>query len=207
MRISVSVTDFSWPGSTTSLAAQLADVARTAEDAGLDTVWVADHLLQANPRSSIDEPMLEAYTTLGYLTAQTRRIRREHRAGVRPRDGGQVGEDAVQAQAVGLHEQARERVQTQVGVGGGGHRSIQIDAQLHELDGDAAALVGAGVRTPGGGGGLGVIRLLGAEAELREPGVQHRAVRRDRTQTDAPYRALTAHASTVPGAVMRALPV
>jgi F420-dependent oxidoreductase-like protein len=36
---------------------------------------VPDHLLQADPASRLDEPMLEAYTALGYLAAATSRIR------------------------------------------------------------------------------------------------------------------------------------
>jgi alkanesulfonate monooxygenase SsuD/methylene tetrahydromethanopterin reductase-like flavin-dependent oxidoreductase (luciferase family) len=36
---------------------------------------VPDHLLQADPASRLDEPMLEAYTALGYLAAVTSRIR------------------------------------------------------------------------------------------------------------------------------------
>lgn len=73
MRISLSVTDFSWPAP--SLADRLAEVARMADERGLDTLWVADHLLQADPNSSPDQPMLEAYTTLGFLAAHTRRLR------------------------------------------------------------------------------------------------------------------------------------
>jgi len=75
MRISLSITNFSWPSPGAELRASLADVARSADDGGLDTVWVADHLLQADPNSSRDDEMLEAYTTLGFLAAQTRRVR------------------------------------------------------------------------------------------------------------------------------------
>jgi F420-dependent oxidoreductase-like protein len=70
--VSLSVTDYSWPG---ALDAQLARTARAAEDSGLDTLWVVDHLLQADPTSTPEAEMLEAYTTLGYLAAQTDRIR------------------------------------------------------------------------------------------------------------------------------------
>src|SRR4051794_3151344 len=72
MRVSLSITNFSWSG---RLAGRLTDVARRADDGGLDTLWVADHLLQADPNSSPEAEMLEAYTTLGFLAAQTRRIR------------------------------------------------------------------------------------------------------------------------------------
>ncbi|MEU9690929.1 LLM class F420-dependent oxidoreductase [Amycolatopsis japonica] len=72
MRISVSVTDFSWPG---GLVDNLLEVARTADATGLDTLWVADHLLQTAPGSAPDSEMLEAYTTLGFLASATSRIR------------------------------------------------------------------------------------------------------------------------------------
>jgi F420-dependent oxidoreductase-like protein len=75
MRISISVTNYSWPGGPAKIAESLAATARAAEDAGVDTMWVPDHLLQVDPTSNLHEPMLEAYTTLGYLAARTRRVR------------------------------------------------------------------------------------------------------------------------------------
>jgi F420-dependent oxidoreductase-like protein len=48
---------------------------RAADELGLDTAWVADHLIQADPTSTPDAEMLEAYTTLGFLAAQTTSIR------------------------------------------------------------------------------------------------------------------------------------
>jgi F420-dependent oxidoreductase-like protein len=75
VRVSITITDYSWPGGPAALAGQLTDVARAAEDAGLDTLWVADHLLQADPHSSPDAEMLEAYATLSFLAARTERIR------------------------------------------------------------------------------------------------------------------------------------
>jgi F420-dependent oxidoreductase-like protein len=75
MRISLSVTDYSWSGTGSALASHLVGVVRAAERAGLDTVWVPDHLIQAAPDSRSDGEMLEAYTTLGFLAAQTRRVR------------------------------------------------------------------------------------------------------------------------------------
>lgn len=75
MRISISLTNYSWPEGPANIARPLAATARAAEDAGVDTVWVADHLLQTEPGSDPHAPMLEAYTTLGYLAGQTRRVR------------------------------------------------------------------------------------------------------------------------------------
>ncbi|WP_116951285.1 TIGR03560 family F420-dependent LLM class oxidoreductase [Jiangella endophytica] len=73
MKVSISVTTYSWPGG--GLTDELTRVVRTADQAGIDTVWVADHLVQGDPASHLDDPMLEAYTTLGYLAGQTERVR------------------------------------------------------------------------------------------------------------------------------------
>jgi len=76
MRVSIGVTNFSWPGGPGGLGAELVRLVRAADQAGVDTVWVADHLLQADPTAGPDETeMLEAYTTLGFLAAQTERVR------------------------------------------------------------------------------------------------------------------------------------
>ncbi len=49
---------------------------RDADQAGVDTVWVVDHLLQADPTAAPGETeMLEAYTTLGFLAGQAERVR------------------------------------------------------------------------------------------------------------------------------------
>jgi F420-dependent oxidoreductase-like protein len=76
MRVSIAVTNYSWPGGPGQLGAELARLVRGADQAGVDTVWVVDHLLQADPTAPPDDTeMLEAYTTLGFLAAQTERVR------------------------------------------------------------------------------------------------------------------------------------
>ena len=75
MKISISITDVSWSANAGGIAHALREVVQLADTSGLDTVWVPDHLLQADPASSLDEPMLEAYTTLGFLAATTQRVR------------------------------------------------------------------------------------------------------------------------------------
>jgi F420-dependent oxidoreductase-like protein len=76
MRISLNITNFSWPGGPSGIGPQLGRIVHAADDAGLDTVWVSDHLLQADPTTpDTDTEMLEAYTTLGFLAAQTGRVR------------------------------------------------------------------------------------------------------------------------------------
>ncbi|HET7666353.1 MAG TPA: TIGR03560 family F420-dependent LLM class oxidoreductase [Mycobacterium sp.] len=68
----MSVTNYSWPA---GIPDRLAWLAGCLDDSAVDTLWVPDHLLQADPASRLDEPMLEAYTALGYLAAVTSRIR------------------------------------------------------------------------------------------------------------------------------------
>jgi alkanesulfonate monooxygenase SsuD/methylene tetrahydromethanopterin reductase-like flavin-dependent oxidoreductase (luciferase family) len=74
VKLSVAVTNYSWPGGPAGIVESLRNLARAAEHAGVDTLWVADHLLQMDPNAVVDEPMLEAYTTLGFLAATTRSI-------------------------------------------------------------------------------------------------------------------------------------
>jgi F420-dependent oxidoreductase-like protein len=72
MRVSISVTNQSWRH---GIPEGLTDVAKAADDAGIDTVWVPDHLLQADPTAPPgDRDMLEAYTTLGFIAARTERV-------------------------------------------------------------------------------------------------------------------------------------
>lgn len=76
MLISISVTNYSWPGGPRALGPELARVAAMADEAGIDTVWVTDHLVQADPTvPPADTEMLEAYTVLGYIAARTERVR------------------------------------------------------------------------------------------------------------------------------------
>jgi alkanesulfonate monooxygenase SsuD/methylene tetrahydromethanopterin reductase-like flavin-dependent oxidoreductase (luciferase family) len=73
MRVSISVTNYSWPGEP---AGHLDAVARMADETGIDTVWVADHLLQVDPFADpAHTEHLEALTTLGFLAARTERVR------------------------------------------------------------------------------------------------------------------------------------
>ena len=75
MRLSLNITNFSSSKDPAGIGAWLGRIARAADQSGLDTLWVSDHLLQADPNSSLDAQMLEAYTTLGFLASQTEGIR------------------------------------------------------------------------------------------------------------------------------------
>jgi alkanesulfonate monooxygenase SsuD/methylene tetrahydromethanopterin reductase-like flavin-dependent oxidoreductase (luciferase family) len=73
--LSLSVTNYWWPTGLSSPRVELSRVIRRAEEAGLDTVRVSDHLLQADPTNTPNAEILEAYATLGFLCALTARIR------------------------------------------------------------------------------------------------------------------------------------
>jgi F420-dependent oxidoreductase-like protein len=75
MKLSIAVTNFTWPGGPSRIAADLGRLVRQADEGGIHTVWVADHLVQAEPGTQLTDPMLEAYTTLGYLAGITSRVR------------------------------------------------------------------------------------------------------------------------------------
>jgi F420-dependent oxidoreductase-like protein len=75
MRIGLQIPSFTWPGGPVEIGARLADIARTAEDAGFASLWVMDHYFQIQHVGQPEEPMLEAYTTLGYVAGLTRRLR------------------------------------------------------------------------------------------------------------------------------------
>jgi len=75
VRISVSVTNQSWRGGRTP-PEEFSGLGRRADDAGFDTVWVPDHLLQMDPTvPDEDTEILEAYALLGFLAGQTSRVR------------------------------------------------------------------------------------------------------------------------------------
>ena len=74
MEIGLHVANFTWPGGPGAIAEQLTRVVTTAEDVGMGRVSVMDHVWQIGPLGPPEHPMLEAYTTLGYLAARTSRV-------------------------------------------------------------------------------------------------------------------------------------
>ena len=74
MKIGLQIPDFTGPGAA-RLGADLATVARTADDAGFEFISVMDHFFQINMVGPPEHDMLEAYTTLGYLAGCTSRAK------------------------------------------------------------------------------------------------------------------------------------
>jgi F420-dependent oxidoreductase-like protein len=75
MKVGLQIPDFTWPGGPSSLGADLARVARTADDVGFNRIAVMDHFFQIGMVGPPEHDMLEAYTTLAFLAAHTSRAR------------------------------------------------------------------------------------------------------------------------------------
>lgn len=67
---------FRWPGSVPGdLFERTRAAAQRCEAAGFTSFWLMDHLMQIPLFGALDEPLLEAWTTLAALAAMTTRIR------------------------------------------------------------------------------------------------------------------------------------
>jgi len=75
VRLGLQIPSFTWPGGPEAIAEHLGRIVRTADDIGFDSIWVMDHLIQIRGVGKPSEPMLEGWTTLGWIAANTRRAR------------------------------------------------------------------------------------------------------------------------------------
>lgn len=75
MKIGLQIDSFTWPGGTEAIAPTLGRIARTADDAGFDSIWLMDHFFQIRGVGPVTDPMLEGWTTLGYLAGLTKQAR------------------------------------------------------------------------------------------------------------------------------------
>ncbi|MDH6114118.1 F420-dependent oxidoreductase-like protein [Kitasatospora sp. MAP12-15] len=75
MKLGLHYWNYSTPTDPARIAGTLARTARIAEESGISAFTVMDHYFQMEILGgSAEEPMLEAYTTLGYLAAVTERM-------------------------------------------------------------------------------------------------------------------------------------
>ena len=75
MQLDIHVPRFTWPGVPASMGTTLTSLAQTAETIGVRTLSVMDHWFQMEFMWPAEEPMLEGYTTLGFVAAKTERLR------------------------------------------------------------------------------------------------------------------------------------
>jgi F420-dependent oxidoreductase-like protein len=75
MKIGLHIVTWDFPGGPTAIGSTLAAIGETAEEAGLTDISVMDHWFQMEALAPATEPMMEGYTTLGFLAAHTETIR------------------------------------------------------------------------------------------------------------------------------------
>ncbi|MDT4917598.1 MAG: hypothetical protein QOH89_2298 [Pseudonocardiales bacterium] len=75
MEIGLHLPVFTYPEGPPALARDLGRIAEAAEDAGFTKLSVMDHVWQIGVMGPPELDMLEAYTTLGFLAARTRKVK------------------------------------------------------------------------------------------------------------------------------------
>jgi F420-dependent oxidoreductase-like protein len=75
VKIGLQVNRFDWPGGPAAIGPTLAGIVRAADEAGFDSLWVMDHFFQIRGLGRAEDPMLEGWTTLGYMAAHSTRAR------------------------------------------------------------------------------------------------------------------------------------
>ena len=73
MKLGLQISSFTWPGGPAAIEPELRRIVQTADEVGFDSIWVMDHFLQIRSVGRVEEPMLEGWTTLGWMAALTRR--------------------------------------------------------------------------------------------------------------------------------------
>ncbi|MCW2849484.1 MAG: luciferase family protein [Marmoricola sp.] len=71
MKLAVHCANLTWPGGAAALGPTLAAVAQAADQGGVSTLTMMDHYFQMEQLGGPPEPMLEGYTSLGFLAGQT----------------------------------------------------------------------------------------------------------------------------------------
>ena len=74
MRIGIQLPSFSYGGNAAEIGPTFGRLAREADQAGLDSLWVMDHFFQIRTVGASEEPMLEGWSALAFAAAQTERI-------------------------------------------------------------------------------------------------------------------------------------
>ncbi len=74
MRCGVQISYFSWPGAPDSIGPTFGRIARDADAAGVDSLWVMDHFFQIAMIGPPELDMLEGYAALAFAAGQTSRI-------------------------------------------------------------------------------------------------------------------------------------
>jgi F420-dependent oxidoreductase-like protein len=75
MKLGLHIPATSWEGGSGRLGPTLTEIVENAEAAGFDAIAVADHVWGSQYTGGVEASQVEAYTTLGFIAARTRRVR------------------------------------------------------------------------------------------------------------------------------------
>jgi F420-dependent oxidoreductase-like protein len=75
VRVGLQIPSFTWPDGDWGIGPRLAEIGRTADEAGFASLWVMDHFFQIRGVGEPEEPMLEGYSALSYLAGVTQRAK------------------------------------------------------------------------------------------------------------------------------------
>ncbi len=74
MKLGIHYANFTLPGGAAALAPTLAETARVADESGVSLFTLMDHWFQMEEFATSQDPMLEGYTSLGFVAGQTSRM-------------------------------------------------------------------------------------------------------------------------------------
>jgi F420-dependent oxidoreductase-like protein len=75
MHLDLHITRYDWAGGPSAIGPGVANLARSAEEVGIRTLSVMDHFFQMDMVAPGEDPMLEGYTTLGFVAGVTQSLR------------------------------------------------------------------------------------------------------------------------------------
>jgi F420-dependent oxidoreductase-like protein len=73
VKIGLQIPSFTWPDGNAAIGPTLARIVESADEAGFDSLWVMDHFFQIRGVGRPEEPMLEGWTSLGYMAAHSKK--------------------------------------------------------------------------------------------------------------------------------------
>src|SRR5688500_8636764 len=74
MKFGITMPRFVAPGGDAGIGPELAGIARDADQAGLESLWVKDHVVLLPSVGRAEEPTLDGYSALAYVAGVTERI-------------------------------------------------------------------------------------------------------------------------------------
>jgi F420-dependent oxidoreductase-like protein len=75
MKLGLHIASTTWEGGARRLGPTLIEIVEAAEAAGFDAISVTDHVWGSRYTGGVESSQVEAYATLGFIAARTRRVR------------------------------------------------------------------------------------------------------------------------------------